>query len=130
MSQKIQEPYHPKAKLLAWSEFNLSDIDRFLLIFKSANSKEIYPFLEKILDLNSSYLKPKILLDLHYYALKFAIENKFSKIQISSFLSILRALHKANYETPFDNYQLALKYFNELIICHSIQVNFHTIYLF
>ncbi|CAF0909687.1 unnamed protein product [Brachionus calyciflorus] len=121
MSSKIQEPYQPKAKLLAWSEFNTADIDRFLILFQSSNSNEIYPYLEKILDLNSSYLKPKILLDLHYYALKFAIENEFTKIQISAFLSILRAIHKTNEETPLENYNYLIRYFNELIICHSIQ---------
>lgn len=123
MSLKIQEPYHPKAKILTWTEFNIADIDQFLMIFQSNMANEIYPYLEKMLDLNSSYLKPKILLDLHYYALRFAINNKLSKIQISTFLSILRAIHKANEETPFENYDIIIKYFNQLIICHSIQVN-------
>lgn len=123
MSLKIQEPYHPKAKILSWTEFNVADIDRFLLIFQSANANEIYPYLEKMLELNSSYLKPKILLDLHYYALRFAINNKFNKLQISSFLSILRSVHKVNEETPFENYDIIIKYFNQLMICHSIQVD-------
>lgn len=47
-------------------------------------------------DLNSDSPREKILIDLHYYAIKFAIENSFSKIQISSFASIIRSIHRAN----------------------------------
>lgn len=66
--------------------------------------------------------KDQILLDLYYYSLKFAIENDFSKIAISSFLSIIRSLHRVNEQNPFDNYSSLVKYFFELMICHSVKV--------
>jgi hypothetical protein len=43
--RKIQEPYLLKAKLLAWSEFNINEIDLFISVFKTDNCKEIYRFL-------------------------------------------------------------------------------------
>ena len=52
--------------------------------------------LEKIFNLNSQNLKEKILVDLYYYAIKLCVENNLAEIQISSFISIIRALHKAN----------------------------------
>jgi len=47
-------------------------------------------------DLNSNSPREKILIDLHYYAIKFAIDSNFSKIQISTFISIIRSIHRAN----------------------------------
>ncbi len=77
--------------------------------------------MERIFELSSARIRDKILLDLHYFALKFAIcECGFGKIQISSFVSIIRALHKYNQETPFDNFKILLGYFHDLMICHSI----------
>lgn len=51
--------------------------------------------------LNMSEPRGQILLDLHYYAIKFAIDNDFSKIQISSFISIIRSLHRVNQGLKF-----------------------------
>lgn len=123
MSRKYSVPCPLKAKLLAWTELNINEVDMLINLFHNgSNNNEIYSFLEKNFDLNSSSRpKDKILIDLHYYALKFAFANNFSKIQISSFVSILRALHRANQETPFDNYDHLLRYFQDLVICHSIK---------
>jgi len=52
--------------------------------------------LENLFNINSSTQRGKILIDLHYYAIKFAIEKNLSKIQLSAFVSIIREIHKAN----------------------------------
>lgn len=77
-------------------------------------------FIAQLFQLRSTIPQEKILLDLHYYAIKFAIENNFSKVQLSSFVSIIRSLHIMNQETPFDNYEQILEYFHKSIICHSV----------
>ena len=134
MSFKYSVPRPLKAKLLAWTELNINEVDMLINLFHNGSNNEIYrliknflslfnknlniciiyiyilksvfkalfiyiilSYLEKNFDLNpSSRPKDKILIDLHYYALKFAFANNFSKIQISSFVSIVRALHRAN----------------------------------
>lgn len=74
--------------------------------------------LEKVFDLNlSSRPKDKILVDLHYYALKFAFANSFSKIQISSFVSILRALHRANQGLFYSYIYIHIYIISSLVFC-------------
>ena len=121
-SKKYIEPYPIKAKLLAWSELNVNEVDMILNVFKNSNLNEINIFLENFLNLNPKTLKEKALMDLHYYAIKFALNQSFSKIQLSAFVSIVRALHRANQETPFDNYNHIMIYFENLMICHTVKV--------
>ena len=41
---KLKEPCLLKAQLVAWSEFNINEIDLFISVFKTENNKEIYRF--------------------------------------------------------------------------------------
>ena len=45
--RKYKEPYILKAQLLAWSEFNINEIDLFISVFKTENNNEIYRCLQK-----------------------------------------------------------------------------------
>jgi hypothetical protein len=38
---KYNEPYAVKARLLAWSELNVNEVDMILYVFKSHNINEI-----------------------------------------------------------------------------------------
>ncbi len=40
-NQKYNEPHAIKAKLLAWSELNVNEVDMILYVFKSHNLNEI-----------------------------------------------------------------------------------------
>ena len=41
---KYTEPYPLKAKLLAWSELNINEIDMIFYMFKSRSLEEIYSY--------------------------------------------------------------------------------------
>lgn len=121
MSKRYTSPYALKPKLLAWSELNLHEVETIINLFQNQSTNDCYNYLERHFSLNSTRFREKILLDLHYFAIKFAVvQCSFSKIQVSAFISIIRALHKANQETPFDNYNYLLDYFRGLMICHSV----------
>ncbi len=74
-----------------------------------------WSFLEKFFDLSTARPRERIMIDLYYYATKFAIENNFTKIQISSFISILRAIHRANQGIDLNWIQI-MSYFKSIKI--------------
>ena len=71
------------SSFLFYNIYNLEFIDLYCWFFLNS-------YLERFFELSASKFREKILLDLHYFAIKFAVQEcSFNKIQISSFVSSL-----------------------------------------
>ncbi|KAL4223699.1 hypothetical protein ACF0H5_017167 [Mactra antiquata] len=126
---KIIQPRSHKAKVCVWADLTIDDLDR---INESLNADHIKMVLSDIfhLDDHKSNLKTGIVMDLYYYTLQFARENKFTKEQTSAFFSIVKKTHEVCIETPFGNLDHTFSYFKELLLCHAVNRPPHSIELF
>ncbi|XP_053375325.1 cilia- and flagella-associated protein 119-like isoform X2 [Mercenaria mercenaria] len=126
---KIIQPRNHKAKVSVWADLTVDDLDR---INESLNADHIKMVLADIfhLDDHKSSLKTGIVMDLYYYTLQFARENRFSKEQTSAFFSIVKKTHEVCIETPFGNLDETFSYFKELVLCHAVNRPPHSIELF
>jgi len=126
---KIIQPRNHKAKISVWADLTVDDLDR---INESLNADHIKMVLADIfhLDDHKSSLKTGIVMDLYYYTLQFARENKFTKEQTSAFFSIVKKTHQVCIETPFGNLDQTFSYFRELVLCHAVNRPPHSIELF
>lgn len=126
---KIIQPRYHKAKVSVWADLTVDDIDR---INESLNADHIKMVLADIfhLDDHKSSLKTGIVMDLYYYTLQFARDNKFTKEQTSAFFSIVKKTHEVCTETPFGNLDQTFAYFKELVLCHAVNRPPHSIELF
>ncbi|XP_053375326.1 cilia- and flagella-associated protein 119-like isoform X3 [Mercenaria mercenaria] len=122
-------PRNHKAKVSVWADLTVDDLDR---INESLNADHIKMVLADIfhLDDHKSSLKTGIVMDLYYYTLQFARENRFSKEQTSAFFSIVKKTHEVCIETPFGNLDETFSYFKELVLCHAVNRPPHSIELF
>ncbi|XP_042364197.1 coiled-coil domain-containing protein 189, partial [Plectropomus leopardus] len=62
-----------------------------------------------------------VLLELYVQMVLFCRKCSFKREQTSALLSIIKALHEANTETPLNNIEQCFKYCKELLLCHSIR---------
>ena len=62
-----------------------------------------------------------MLLDLYFYTIQFAMDNEFSKDQISAAFSIVKKTFEVCVETPFGNLDQTYDCFKNLILCHSVK---------
>lgn len=127
--QKIIQPRFHKAKVSVWADLTVDDLDR---INESLNADHIKMVLADIfhLDDHKTNLKTGIIMDLYYYTLQFARDNKFNKEQTSAFFSIVKKTHEVCIETPFGNLEHTFSYFKELVLCHAVNRPPHSIELF
>ncbi|XP_015237873.1 PREDICTED: coiled-coil domain-containing protein C16orf93 homolog [Cyprinodon variegatus] len=65
--------------------------------------------------------KKEVLLELYVQTVYFCREHNLNKEQTSTLLSIIKSIHEANTETPFNNSRECLKYCHDLLLCHSIR---------
>ncbi|XP_060590623.1 cilia- and flagella-associated protein 119-like, partial [Ruditapes philippinarum] len=116
---KIIQPRNHKAKVSVWADLTVDDLDR---INESLNADHIKMVLADIfhLDDHKTSLKTGIVMDLYYYTLQFARENKFTKEQTSAFFSIVKKTHEICIETPFGNLDETFSFFKEMVLCHAV----------
>lgn len=126
---KIIQPRNHKAKVSVWADLTVDDLDR---INESLNADHIKMVLADIfhLDDHRTSLKTGIVMDLYYYTLQFARENRFTKEQTSAFFSIVKKTHEVCIETPFGNLDQTFLYFKEMVLCHAVNRPPHSIELF
>ncbi|WAR03787.1 CC189-like protein [Mya arenaria] len=124
---KIIQPRNHKAKVSVWADLTVDDLDR---INESLNADHIKMVLADVfhLDDHKTSLKTGIIMDLYYYTLQFARDNKFSKEQTSAFFSIVKKTHEVCIETPFGNLDQTFSYFKEMVLCHAVNVRLVTEY--
>ncbi|XP_060569561.1 cilia- and flagella-associated protein 119-like isoform X3 [Ruditapes philippinarum] len=126
---KIIQPRNHKARVSVWADLTVDDLDR---INESLNADHIKMVLADIfhLDDHKTSLKTGIVMDLYYYTLQFARENKFTKEQTSAFFSIVKKTHEICIETPFGNLDETFSFFKEMVLCHAVNRPPHSIELF
>jgi len=126
---KINQPKRHKAKVVVWADLTVDAVDR---LSESLNSDHIKQVLADIfmLDNYKSNLKCGIIMDLYFYTLQFAREQKFSPEKTSAFFSIIKKVFEVCIETPFGNLDHTFEYFKDLIHCHSVNRPPYSIELF
>jgi hypothetical protein len=116
----IQRPQCHKAKISVWADLSVTDMD---CLDQVTTTEGMRSELAQIFHLED-YCENKrnsILLDLYFYAVKFARDNFFSREQTSAFFSIIKRTHEVCIETPYGNFEQCFYYFKEMVLCHAIR---------
>ncbi|KAJ3411009.1 hypothetical protein HDV05_002917 [Chytridiales sp. JEL 0842] len=87
--------------------------------YAQKTTDEALDFLKGILSLDDSE-RSGILLDLYYYTLTFAKENKFSPEKASAFFSIIKETHANCTASPFIQMDKDYAFFKNLVLMHSV----------
>lgn len=117
--ESIPLPMKHKAKILIWNDLSSEQVENLM---KFQKIPQIKVFLAEVFDLQNykTNLKQQIELDLYVHAVKFAQDQRFNPQQLSTFVSIIRQVHKTSIETPFGNLEEVFQYFKDLLLCHSV----------
>jgi hypothetical protein len=105
-----------------WKDLSYSECERLL---DAANGhdhiKAILKDIWKIDVAMETSSQALISTDLYAYGVIFARKNNYSPIQLSTLISIMKRVHEACTCTPFDNLDVTMKMFQELMVKHSVQ---------
>ncbi|XP_041829494.1 coiled-coil domain-containing protein 189 isoform X2 [Melanotaenia boesemani] len=63
----------------------------------------------------------EVLLELYVHTVLFSRKHSLKKEQTSALLSIIKSIHEANIETLSNNIEHCVKYYKELLLCHSVR---------
>ncbi|KAM4715302.1 cilia- and flagella-associated protein 119 [Anableps anableps] len=118
MDTEIKVPRDLKAKLLLWSDITYNDME---LIEQIQSIPDLESALCAMLGVDLPEPKKEVLLELYVQTVLFCREHNFNKEQTSALMSIIKSIHEANIETPFNNLEQCLKYCNDLLLCHSVR---------
>ncbi|GFR81762.1 coiled-coil domain-containing protein C16orf93 homolog [Elysia marginata] len=122
-------PKRHKAKVVVWADLTVDAVDR---LNESLNAEHVKQVLADIFELDNykDNLKTGIKMDLFYYTLQFAKEQKFSPEKTSAFFSIIKKIFEVCIETPYGNLDHTFQYFKDLLLCHSVNRPPYSIELF
>ncbi|KAK3797331.1 hypothetical protein RRG08_004690 [Elysia crispata] len=126
---KIYQPKQHRAKIIVWADLTVDSVDR---LNESLNADHVKQVLADIFELDNykDNLKTGIKMDLFYYTLQFAREQRFSSEKISAFFSIMKRIFEVCIETPYGNLDHTFQYFKDLLLCHSVNRPPYSIELF
>ncbi|XP_015201683.2 cilia- and flagella-associated protein 119 isoform X2 [Lepisosteus oculatus] len=108
-----------KPRVLLWADLSYADMEE---VEAAQTTEELQRALGRALALQLSRPSDSILADMYLYAVLFCRERQFNREQTSVLVSIVRALHLANTETPLNNMEYCFNYFTELVLCHCVRV--------
>jgi len=117
----VKLPRDLKAKVMIWSDLTIENI--LELNAKWSNVHEVKEYLAGCFNLETykDNKQETVLIDLYYYTLQFCRKSRFSSEQTSALFSIIKSIHEAAVETPFNNLPQCYKYMKDLILCHSVK---------
>ena len=105
-----------------WKDLSYCECERLL---DTANGHDhVKTMLQAIMKMDvamETSSQTQITTDLYAYGVIFARKNSYSPIQLSTLISILKRVHEACTCTPFDNLDITMKMFQELMVKHSVQ---------
>ncbi|XP_015201682.2 cilia- and flagella-associated protein 119 isoform X1 [Lepisosteus oculatus] len=107
-----------KPRVLLWADLSYADMEE---VEAAQTTEELQRALGRALALQLSRPSDSILADMYLYAVLFCRERQFNREQTSVLVSIVRALHLANTETPLNNMEYCFNYFTELVLCHCVR---------
>lgn len=117
---KLIQPREHTARICIWSDLTVSDMD---MINEAATPEKIKLELGRIFDMVDYEENPKkgVLMELYFNVIQFARSKGLSKEQTSCLFSIVKKTHEVATETPFGNLMQTYRYFEGLILCHSVK---------
>ncbi|XP_033963593.1 cilia- and flagella-associated protein 119 isoform X2 [Pseudochaenichthys georgianus] len=119
MSTITEVPQALKPKLMLWTDVNYHDMEE---IEKMQSIPDLESALCRVFGVDLPEPKRGVLLELYVQTVLFCRECNFKKEQTSALLSIIKATHEANVETPLNNIEQCFKYCKELLLCHSVRL--------
>ncbi|KAJ4940420.1 hypothetical protein JOQ06_026723 [Pogonophryne albipinna] len=118
MDTITEVPQALKPKLMLWTDVNYHDMEE---IEKMQSIPDLESALCRVFGVDLPEPKRGVLLELYVQTVLFCRECNFKKEQTSALLSIIKATHEANIETPLNNIEQCFKYCKELLLCHSVR---------
>ncbi|KAL3051284.1 hypothetical protein OYC64_001531 [Pagothenia borchgrevinki] len=118
MDTITEVPQALKPKLMLWTDVNYHDMEE---IEKMQSIPDLESALCRVFGVDLPEPKRGVLLELYVQTVFFCRECNFKKEQTSALLSIIKATHEANIETPLNNIEQCFKYCKELLLCHSVR---------
>ena len=110
-----------EARFCVWSD--LSFVESEKLLAKGMTSEQIKNTLKKMLEADVAMVtvgQAEIALDLYTHGVIFARKSHFSPLQLSTLIAVLKRVHEACISTPFENEELTMRLFKELMVKHSV----------
>ena len=114
----VKLPRDLKAKVLIWEDLTIDDVSDLFQKWEDATAVKNTLIERFHLENQKQHV---VVLDLYYYCLQFCKQSKFSVEQSSAVFSIVKNIHEAAIETPFNNLSHCYKYMKDLILCHSVK---------
>lgn len=113
-------PKEHSAKICIWSDLSVSDMD---LINEASTAEKVRQELARIFDMGDYEEDPKteVLMELYFNVIQFARTKYLSKEQTSCLFSIVKKTHEVAMETPYGNLMQTFRYFEGLVLCHSVK---------
>ena len=117
----VKLPHDLKAKVMIWNDLTLENL--LELDVKWHNVNDVKEYLASIFNLETfkDNKQETVLIDLYYYTLQFSRKSNFTSEQTSALFSVIKSIHEAAVETPFNNLPQCYKYMKDLILCHSVK---------
>ncbi|XP_010770439.1 cilia- and flagella-associated protein 119 [Notothenia coriiceps] len=103
---------------MLWTDVNYHDMEE---IEKMHSIPDLESALCRVFGVDLPEPKRGVLLELYVQTVLFCRECNYKKEQTSALLSIIKATHEVNIETPLNNIEQCFKYCKELLLCHSVR---------
>ncbi|XP_063791562.1 cilia- and flagella-associated protein 119 isoform X2 [Pseudophryne corroboree] len=109
-------PKMKKPQICLWKDLSEHDMETL------ERAEDLHRALAKVLSLEGGLAEPRtsVLLDLYYYTLRFCWECGFTRVQTSSFFSIMKETHAVCQGSPLLNEEECYVYFQQLLLCHAV----------
>ncbi|XP_066579358.1 cilia- and flagella-associated protein 119 [Amia ocellicauda] len=117
-NKTLTMPHPLKPRVLLWADLSYSDMEE---VEAAQSTERLQSVLARVLGLRVSEPRDGVLVDLYLYAVLFCRGRGFNREQTATLLSIIRAVHLANTETPLNNIEHCFSYCTELILCHCVR---------
>lgn len=111
-----------EARFCTWTDLSYTDCEELLV--EGLKPDQLKAMLKEIMKLAvamETNSQVEIAAELYAHGAVFARRSKFSPIQLSAFVSMLKRVHEACISTPFDNQDAMMKMLQELTVKHSVE---------
>ena len=110
------------ARFCMWTDLSYANSEKLLV--EDLTPEDIRKMVQEMLQLGvamETSSQAEIALDLFAHGVIFARKSKYSPLQLSTLVSVLKRVHEACISTPFDNEECTMKLLQDLLVKHCVE---------
>ena len=111
-----------EARFCSWTDLSYTECEELLV--QGLKPDQLKAMLKEMMEFAvamETNSQVEIAAELYAHGVVFARKSKFSPIQLSTFVSVLKRVHEACISTPFDNQDATMKLLQELTVKHCVE---------